>query len=100
MKHTQKGNCQNCGKLSAITVRGVIAHHGCVVDGERENRCYGSGRLPLQRNKDLTEANIEMHKWYVNEEIPNRIKNLDKYIPTIYRVFHNNLGTISCQQHR
>lgn len=88
-KHRNKGNCQICGRLQAVTSsRGKIANHGYIVDGMHKGTCTGSGREPLQREKKYTVEEIKFNRWNTMFELPRLIKALysDDYAPTLYRV--------------
>ena len=58
--HTHKGHCQVCGRIQAVDVtHNFIAKHGYTVDfGFFNGVCEGSGELPLEIDKSLTEETI------------------------------------------
>ena len=69
MTHTHKGTCQLCGRTHAVNNKtGEIAKHGYTVDyGFFNGTCGGSGILPLQ--KDREELDLQVNAW---EKVANK----------------------------
>ena len=69
MAHSHKGTCQLCGRIHAVNNKtGEIAKHGYTVDyGFFNGTCGGSGFLPLQ--KDREELDLQINAW---ERIANK----------------------------
>tara|TARA_Y100000385_G_scaffold256200_1_gene282458 strand:+ start:684 stop:1295 length:612 start_codon:yes stop_codon:yes gene_type:complete len=69
MTHTHKGTCQLCGRIHAVNNKtGEIAKHGYTVDyGFFNGVCQGSNILPLQ--KDREELDLQVEAW---EKIANK----------------------------
>jgi len=57
-KATHNGHCQACGRLQAVTPRG-IANHGYTVDyGFFHGTCRGSGFRPLEENRAQLDSTV------------------------------------------
>jgi hypothetical protein len=55
-KSTHRGHCQICGRIQAITPRGV-AKHGYTVDfGFFQGVCQGSDSKPLEQDRSMTDS--------------------------------------------
>ena len=51
---THLGTCQICGKAHKVSLSdGTLAKHGYNVDGQFMNECFGSDRLPYEKDKSL-----------------------------------------------
>ena len=86
--HTHKGHCQVCGRIQAVDVtHNFIAKHGYTVDfGFFNGVCEGSGELPLEIDKSITEETIvELTNYvafqssYLEGLESGKVENLDYY---------------------
>lgn len=86
--HTHKGHCQVCGRIHAVDVtHNFIAKHGYTVDfGFFNGVCEGSGELPLEIDKSLTEETIveltnylALQSTYLEGLESGKVENLDYY---------------------
>lgn len=68
-KATENGHCQCCGRIQAITPRGV-AKHGYTTDyGFFNGTCSGSDRLPLEIDCSLNNATVSsLRGWAIERE--------------------------------